>query len=349
MHRKKVLLIGGSLNQTRMTHAVGVHLAERYDCYYSPAYVEGPLELARQMSWLDFTVLGNPIRQRAEDYLKRHNLPIDIGGQLHDYDLAVLTTDLIIPANLRGKPLVLVQEGMTDAETWQFRLVKALRLPRWLAGTATNGLSDAYQVFCVASPGYRQLFINKGCRPEKLVVTGLPNFDDVQAHLKNDFPHRDYVLVATSNARETFKRDDRQAFLRWALELAAGRPLIFKLHPAENAARAAREIQKVAPDALIFSDGSTDQMIANCSVLITQYSSCVYVGLALGKECHSYFDIAMLRQLTPVQNGGASGRNIAQVCARVLEQPASQPAGAAARPAAWRKASKPARRQANQT
>jgi hypothetical protein len=55
-------------------------------------------------------------------------------------------------------------------------------------------------------------------------------------------------------------------------------------------------------------------------VLITQYSSVVYIGLALGKEVHSYFDLEMLRLLAPIQNGGTSGQNIAQVCREILEE-----------------------------
>jgi hypothetical protein len=57
---------------------------------------------------------------------------------------------------------VLIQEGMTDRETFMFHLVKWFRLPRYLASTSTNGLSDAYRYFCVASTGYRDLFI-RGC------------------------------------------------------------------------------------------------------------------------------------------------------------------------------------------
>jgi hypothetical protein len=59
-----------------------------------------------------------------------------------------------------------------------FHLVKRLRfLPLWLAGTSTTGLSDACRAFCVASEGYRDFFIRTGVRPEKFVVTGIPNFD----------------------------------------------------------------------------------------------------------------------------------------------------------------------------
>lgn len=60
-------------------------------------------------------------------------------------------------------------------------------------------------------------------------------------------------------------------------------------------------------------------MIANCEVLITQYSTVVYTGIVLGKEVHSYFDVEQLRQLAPLQNGGQSGQRIAQVCQHILE------------------------------
>ena len=59
-------------------------------------------------------------------------------------------------------------------------------------------------------------------------------------------------------------------------------------------------------------------MIANCDVLITRVSSTALVGLALGKETYSDFDMDELRRLTPVQNRSAAF-NIAKVCRRILE------------------------------
>ena len=149
---------------------------------------------------------------------------------------------------------MLVQEGLTEPEGWVFWLVKHLGVPRVFANTAAFGLSDEYEVFCVASPGARELFIRKGVRPEKIVITGIPNFDNAAAYRDNDFPCRDFVLVCTSNARETFKRDPRSRFLRNALKVAAGRPVIFKLHPAERhdlgverAVKRGREARDLAP------------------------------------------------------------------------------------------------------
>jgi hypothetical protein len=69
----------------------------------------------------------------------------------------------------------------------------------------------------------------------------------------------------------------------------------------------------------VFTTGSAEEMIANCDVLITRYSSTAFVGLALGKETHSDFDMDELRRLTPVQNGSAA-LNIAKVCRQLLEE-----------------------------
>jgi hypothetical protein len=55
-------------------------------------------------------------------------------------------------------------------------------------------------------------------------------------------------------------------------------------------------------------------MIANCEEFITQYSSAVYVGMALGKKVHSLFDIEELKHQMPIQNGGTSAKNIAHIC-----------------------------------
>ncbi len=211
-------------------------------------------------------------------------------------------------------------------------------LPLWLAGTATTGLSGRYQRFCVASEGYRDLFVANGAPAERLAVTGIPNFDDCRRYERNDFPHRHFVLVCTSDARETFKRDDRREFIQRCLEIAAGRQLIFKLHPNENAARATREIAALAPRALVYSAGCAEEMIANCDALITQYSSTVFVGVALDKEVHSYNDLAEIRRLLPLQNRGAA-RNIAAVCSELL---AATQAAAASAPASAGEAAVPA-------
>jgi hypothetical protein len=320
MNKKKVLFIGGSLNQTTMVHAVATQLADDYDCWFTPFYPEPGIQTALQRAGaLNFCVMGGQFLAQTQRYLEENELPVDYAGQRHDYDLVVTTTDLVVQRNIRRKPIVLIQEGMTDPKNLMFHLCKGLRLPRYLASTSTMGLSNAYQLFCVASEGYRDFFVRNGVRPEKIVVTGIPNFDDAARFYHNHFPYRHYVLVATSDTRETFKRDDRRRFIGRALEIAAGRPLIFKLHPNENVARSTQEILELAPRALVLAEGHAGEMIANCDALITQYSSVAFIGLALGKEVHSYFDVEELKRLLPIQNGGSSNRHIAAVCRRVLE------------------------------
>lgn len=320
--KKKILFIGGSLNQTSMVHAVARYLAADYDCFFTPYYCDDfVVNKIVQAGWLDFTSLGGVFRAQTEEYLAHHNLPVDYAGRSGHYHLVVTTSDILVQHNIRDKKIVLIQEGMTDPENVMFYLVKNFRLPRWMTvNTSTTGMSGAYRYFCVASEGYRDLFIGKGASPEKILVTGIPNFDHAAGFLDNDFPLRDYILVATSDVRETKRFDNREAFIREALSIADGRPVVFKLHPNEQHERATREIRSLAPHAKIFTGGNTGHIVANCAELVTQYSSVVYIGMALSKPVHSYFDLEMLRKLLPVQNGGRSGENIAAVCRRVLEE-----------------------------
>lgn len=301
-----------------MMLTIGRHLPE-YGRFYTPYYCDGFLEWIRRAGFLDRTVLGGRFKELCEELLSDAGVALDPGGTAGDYDLVVTCSDLVVQRNIRDRRIVLVQEGMTDPEGLLYRLVRRLGLPLWLASTSTTGLSGAYEKFCIASSGYREFFAQKGIDPGRLAVTGIPNFDDCRAFLDNDFPDRNYVLVATSDARETFKWDDRRGFLRRAGRIANGRPLIFKLHPNENFKRSSREIAKMFPGAPIFQEGNINHMIANCDALITQYSTVVYVGLALGKECHSYFDLELLRALLPEQNGGRSAERIAAVCRQGLE------------------------------
>lgn len=316
--KKKVLLICGSNNQTTMMHKIGMHLKD-YDCYYTPYYCDGVLKLLYKANLLSFTVIGKHHQQRAIEYLSSHYLNIDFAGNSNDYELVITSSDLLIQRNIRNKKIVLVQEGMTDPVNIFYYLSKYLGAPRYLASTSTAGLSDAYDLFCVASEGYAEHFINNGCDPGKIAVTGIPNFDNARIFYNNNLPLKNYVLAATSDARETFKYENRKRFIYKCLDISDGRQLIFKLHPNENFQRAVKEIKKYAPSAIVFCSGNAEQMIANCDVLITKYSSVVFVGLALGKEVYSDFDIDVLKKLTPIQNGGTSGKQIAQLCTSLLE------------------------------
>lgn len=314
--------MGGALNQTRIAHSVARFLTDDYETWFSPGYMDkGPVAWLQRAELLEWTALGGVMRRDSLEYLHDQGLPIDDGGRLQPYDLVVTTTDLVVPKNIRDTNIVLLQEGMTDPENTVYKLVRRLRLPRYLASTASFGLSHRYRYMCAASEGYKDLFVSKGVRADRVVVTGLPHWDDLvrAATVENTFPHRGYVLVATSDARETFKVDRRARFLRRCVELAAGRPLVFKLHPNEDVNRATREIHQVAPTAEVYANGDVNHLIAHCEALITQYSTVVYTGMALGKECYSYFDSERLSQLMPLQNGGRSAELMAAVCRHVLD------------------------------
>jgi hypothetical protein len=307
MTGKSILLICGTLNQTRAMLAVGQHLGEHH-CYYTPFYCDGHLLRASRRGHLDFTVLSGPLRERSLALMREHEVPIDERGEGRDYDLVVTCTDLILQRNLAGRRIVLVQEGLTEPEGVLYWLARHAGWPRVFANTAAFGLSNGYEVFCVASQGAKEMFRAKGVRDDKMVVTGISNFDHVDVYRSNDFPHRDFVLVCTSNARETFKYDDRMQFLRHALRIAGGREVIFKLHPAEQQERAMGEIRSLAPDARILRDGDTEAMIANSAAVIAQYSTVAFTAALLGKEVHSYIDPEHLRQVLPGQTGSiASG------------------------------------------
>jgi hypothetical protein len=314
----KVFFICGSLNQTTQMHQIAAELPG-CKASFSPYYGDALLTRLRALGLVEPTIGGNKLRARCLDYLNAQRLDIDVDGQRGGYDLVVTCSDVIVPSNVRRVPLLAVQEGILDPDTYLAQLVRRFpnALPRWLAGTAATGLSGLYERFCVASEGYRQQFIANGAPAERLVVTGMPNFDDCARFLRNDFPHHGYALACTSDARETLKLEDRRGFIRKAVAIAGDRALFFKLHPNENVARATAEVTTWAPGARVFSSGPTEHMVANCDVLITHFSSVAFVGLALGKEVHSFYPIETLQRLLPVQNGCAA-KNIAAECRRLL-------------------------------
>jgi len=319
--RPRVLFICGSMNQTTQLHAVARAL-DGVDASFTPFYGNGLYRTLRRLGLVEVTIGGHKRRGWCLDYLRAHQLDIDLDGACGGYDLVVICTDLEIPDNVAGAKLVVVQEGIFDPEGFAYRVCRRFpSWPRWLAGTAMTGLSGAYDRMCVASDGYRDHLVARGADPATIAVTGIPNFDHCAGYYRNDFPHRNYVLVCTSDTRETLKLDSRTRFLARCKQIAGDRPVIFKLHPNENEARCTRDIRAVFPDALVYLKGSAEEMIANCDVLITQWSSTVFVGLALGKEVYSNFDVDELRRLCPVQNGGTSGQRIAEVCREVLAAP----------------------------
>ena len=319
--RPRILLICGNHNHTTMMHAIGRELGD-CDTFYSPYYCDDGtvLDWLRRLRILEFVALGQEFRDECLAYLHSHDLAVDLGGRRGGYDLVVTCSDLLVPSNIAPAPLVGVQEGMIDPQLFLWRVMHAvpwLKLPRWAAGTACTGLSHAYERYCVASEGYKRDFVARGCDASKLVVTGLPNFDAYAAHVRPGHWMADKVLACTSDGRECFRRDDRPAFIRWALDIAAGRQLVFKFHPNERMSRAIREVRRYAPGAEILTDGCGEELAANCHTLITEWSTLAYVGLALGKPTYSYRDLDRHRSMIPLQHARGA-KNIAQVCRDVM-------------------------------
>ena len=322
--KKKLLFICGSLNQTTIMHQIAEKLKDDFDCWFTAYFADGAVGLYAKLRLIDFTIVGDgKFRKQTLSYFNTHNLQVDDRGEKYDdeYEMVFTCSDLIMPKSIRNKKVILVQEGMTDPETFSYYLVKYLHLPRWAASTSTTGMSNLYTLFCIASEGYRDLFINKGADPKKLIVTGMPNFDNAKEYLDNDFPHRGYLLVATSDMRETWKYENRKKFIKKALKIADGKQIIFKLHPNENLEKATREINMHAPDALVYTNGNTNHMIANCDMLLTRYSSVVHVATALGKKVYSDIPTEELKRLTPIQNDGTSAERIAKIAKSLMEEP----------------------------
>ncbi|MCR8557505.1 hypothetical protein KXD93_07625 [Mucilaginibacter sp. BJC16-A38] len=321
--RRKILFITGSINQTTQMHQISKHLSDNYDCWFSQLFPDSAFLKAviKYTPFADGTVLKGQFRAKSENYLRQHDLQIDYGGDKNIYDLVVYCTDMVIANKFRQTKTIWVQEGMIDKRTLLTGIIKKLGLPPYFTGdTSLNGSTNICDVYCAASEGYKNYFAQNGTDAGKLIVTGLPNYDNHLEFINNDFPFRDYVMVATSDMRETYRFENRPAFIKHAVKIAAGRRLLFKLHPNEKYDRAEAEIRKYAPaGTMVYHSGNTNHMIANCCELVTQYSTVVYTGIALGKKVHSYFDVEELKRLAPIQNGGTSASNIAQVCSSFLE------------------------------
>lgn len=322
VNRKKILLLTGSMNQT--TQMIGIaHQLQDYDCWFSQLFTDNALLnfLIDKTPLLDGTVISRPFRAAAELHLRAKNFKIDYRGKKNEYDLVIFCSDMLVPKRMLQQKTIWIQEGMIDKITWSSKLIKALKLPAVLClNTSLNGTSNKCDVYCTGSEGYKAYITGMGTAPEKVVVTGIPNYDNAAQYLHNNFPHQDYVMVATSDIRETARAENRPQFIKDCVAIANGRQLLFKLHPNEQFDRAIKEIESIAPEnTLIFTEGNTNEMIANCAELITQYSTVVYTGISLGKKVHSWFDVADLMMMAPVQNNGNSTKHIADQCRSLLE------------------------------
>lgn len=326
--KPKVLFILGNHNHNTMLHQIAQELPD-CDNWFTPYYCDDwtAVDVLRRVGILEFVALGHEFRRRCLAYCAEHGLRVDLGGKADDYDLVVTCSDLIVPENVRNKRLIGIQEGMIDPQLFWYKVRQRLTfLPRWAAGTACTGLSGYYDRYCLASEGYRDEFIARGAPGHRLVVTGLPNFDNLAQYRKPGHWIEGHVLACTSDGRETLRRDDRRKFIEWCKEIAGDRPLVFKFHPNERFSRSIAEVEKWAPGAKYITEGKGEELAANCEVLITEWSTLAFVGLLRGIDTYSYRDLDEMRKLLPVQHGRGA-INIANVCREVLAEghPAAKP------------------------
>lgn len=324
-HKKNIICLCGSLNQTKQLHKITEFLKDDYNIFFTQVFGEGLFYKALAESGvLDNTVMGksSSFTKASREYINLHNLNYDYRAQSKGikYDLALLSTDLIVPKKVKRLKTIWIQEGMIDPLRLTSIMTKKLRLPGYTTGdTSLNGTSNIADIYCSMSPGYKEYFSEWGTEKGKILVTGVPNFDDINAFKLQPYPERDFVLIATSDIRELAGNDDRIYFFQRCREIANGRKVIYKPHPNENLERVKKEVELIIPNVQIITEPILDTLIAHCDTLITQYSSSVYVGLVMGKTVYSYFPIEELESKKPIQNGGKSAELIASIAREYIE------------------------------
>jgi hypothetical protein len=325
-NKKNILCIVGSLNQTTQLHQIARFLDKEYNIFYSQLYGDGlAYKFVAESGFFDNTVLGknSSFTLKSKKYIKENGLVYDYRGESKgiEYDMAIMSTDMVVPKSFISKKTVWIQEGMIDPLTPFARLIKKFNLPTFLPGnTSLNGTTNIADIYFSASKGYKEYFKSLGTESNKILTTGVPNFDNIAQMKTLEFEYSNYVLVATSDIRELGGNEDRVHFINECVRIADGRQLIFKLHPNENFDKSSREIRENTPaDTMIFNTGSIDPMIAHCHTLITQFSSTVYLGMILGKKIYSYFPIEELEANVPIQNGGTSAEIISKIIRDFME------------------------------
>lgn len=289
-----------------------------WDCWFSPFYSteNTAYRLAWNLGFIQRTPLNTDYLKKVIQGMEELDLKLDVGAK-GSYDIIVLGNDIFVPQDLRARrPKVLVQEGWVWPHGWRRWLCKRTSLPGWFAGSNGSGLSNTYDYFCVASQGYKELFVRSGIKDHRIVVTGLPTLDAVErdfAPLMDNTEKLKFVLVTTHPGREYFDGENRRKLLAQARLIAHGRPIVVKLHPHENHIRAIREVSAWLPEATVVVEGDTTQLIANCSDLLTTYSTTIFYALLLGKRVYCSYPTSEIIKLLPEQNGQAA-QHIAKVC-----------------------------------
>ena len=95
--RRRILFVGGSLNQTTIVHKIARELPE-HDHVFTPYYADGAVGWAAERGLLDFTILGGRHKAMSEAFLRERGAELDPRGAGGGFDLVVTTSDLVVPA-----------------------------------------------------------------------------------------------------------------------------------------------------------------------------------------------------------------------------------------------------------
>ncbi len=319
MNRGRALYLCSSIEQAQQMTAIARELDE-----LEPSFT--PLWDAR-FDWARYASRARhrealEHREACLDWLARERLYVDDGGRDGRYDLVLSSTDLVTPAAARTAKWVVVQEGALDPEGLVSELCSQMRvLPKWLAGTTLTGTVGAYDLFCVASEGYRGDIVRRGGDPRKVIVTGIPRFDDCERARDNRLDRRNYVLVCTDDTRK--KGERRARFFASARRIAGRRAIVVVLSPNADVSAARAEVLAAIPEALVLDSDSHSmprlhELVANADVIVTERSNVALLATALRIEVHSFMPRMELQRLCPIQNGGSSAHAIAHACRNLL-------------------------------
>lgn len=118
-----------------------------------------------------------------------------------------------------------------------------------------------------------------------------------QRYRLNDFADKGYVLCRTSDVRRLLVEDRKSSRSVREGRRRAQQAALYGF--TSTSCWLLDEIKSRVPNARVFTSGSAEEMVANCDTLVCKYSTLAYVGLALGKEVFSLFDLEELKACSP--------------------------------------------------
>ncbi len=150
---RRVLFIGGSLNQTTILHKIALCLPEM-QCSFTPFFAEGFHSILCKTGLLDHTIMCGAHRQATIQYIQDHNLLLDEGGRNGPFDLILTCTDLIVQPSLKGiSNHIGARRKSLKQKALHINWWKTLGLPRLLAKTQLPGYRILMNTFVWLRPG----------------------------------------------------------------------------------------------------------------------------------------------------------------------------------------------------